>query len=131
MDRHAGPVRHRCHTHGRRRRPLTTELPDPDGRNLLQASALLLFAAVLPWLWHLYASATDPAAFASGSLPTWPILAYFFLTEAGLALYGAALLTMGVAPWLGWTVIGSVALLFAITLIARDMVPPCTTSSPC
>jgi hypothetical protein len=86
-------------------------------------SAAMLLLAALPWIWHLYARAVDPATFAAGSLPMWPLAVYFLLTEAGLAVYGIALLTSGLPPSVGWMVIGSMAVLFALTLITRDMVP--------
>lgn len=54
----------------------------------------------------------------------WPLALYFLATEVGLAVYGIALLTGGLLPpWVGWVVIGSMALVFALTLITRDMVP--------
>lgn len=91
---------------------------------LMQASVALLLAGLLPWIWHLYARATDPATFVAGSLPMWPLALYFLATEVGLAVYGIALLTSGLLPpWVGWAVIGSMALVFALTLITRDMVP--------
>lgn len=89
----------------------------------LQASVGILLAGLLPWMWHLYARAVDPPAFAAGSLPVWPLALYFLLTEAGLALYGVALLHSGIPQWVGWVVIGSMALFFVLTLIYRDMVP--------
>jgi hypothetical protein len=89
----------------------------------MQASVAFLLAGLLPWIWHLYARAADPATFAAGSLPMWPLAAYFLLTEVGLAVYGIALLSSGLPPWVGWVVIGTMALVFALTLITRDMVP--------
>lgn len=91
---------------------------------LMQASVAFLVAGLLPWAWHLYARAVDPGSFAAGSLPMWPLAVYFLATAVGLAVFGVALLTGGVlAPWVGWVVIGSMALVFALTLITRDMVP--------
>lgn len=75
------------------------------------------------WMWHLYGRAVDPAAFAAGALPVWPLADYFVSTEAGLALYGVALLRTGLPAWVGWMVIGSMALFFVMTLFYRDMVP--------
>jgi len=90
---------------------------------ILQASVGILLPGVLLWMWHLYGRAVDPAAFAAGSLPVWPLAVYFVSTEAGLALYGVALLRTGLPAWVGWMVIGSMALLFVMTLFYRDMVP--------
>jgi hypothetical protein len=36
---------------------------------------------------------------------------------------GYALLRSDLAPWIGWMLIGSMVLLFALTLIYRDMPP--------
>lgn len=90
---------------------------------ILQASVGLLLPGVLLWIWHCYGRAVDPTAFAAGSLPMWPVVLYFILTEAGLGVYGVALLRSGLPPWVGWMVIGSMALVFLLTLIYRDMVP--------
>lgn len=65
----------------------------------------------------------DPDAFAEGRWPRWPLLAYFMLTEAGLAILGYALLRGDLAMWIGWMLIGSMVLLFVLTLIFRDMPP--------
>jgi hypothetical protein len=65
----------------------------------------------------------DPDAFAEGSWPRWPLLAYFMLTEAGLAILGYALLRGDLALWIGWMLISSMVLLFLLTLIFRDMPP--------
>lgn len=90
---------------------------------LMQASVAFLLAGLLPWIWHLFARAANPATFAAGSLPMWPLTLYFLLTAAGLAIYGIALLASGLPPWVGWVAIGSMALVFTLTLITRDMVP--------
>ena len=84
--------------------------------------AVLLVAAIL-WLWHLYERIVDPVAFAEGRWPRWPLLAYFMLTEIGLAILGYALLRSDLAPWIGWMLIGSMVLLFVLTLIYRDIPP--------
>jgi hypothetical protein len=55
----------------------------------------------------------DPDAFAEGSWPRWPLLAYFMLTEAGLAILGYALLRGDLALWIGWMLISSMVLLFS------------------
>ena len=90
---------------------------------LIWTSVALLTLAVVLWLWHLYARTVDPDAFAEGRWPRWPLLAYFMLTEAGLAILGYALLRGDLAMWIGWMLIGSMVLLFVLTLIFRDMPP--------
>jgi hypothetical protein len=80
------------------------------------------WAAVL-WLWHVYGRTVDPVAFAEGRWPRWPQLAYFMLTEIGLAILGFALLRSDLPSWIGWMLIGSMVLLFVLTLIYRDVAP--------
>lgn len=94
-----------------------------SARRLVQASTVLLLAALLPWIWHLYARAVDPGAFAAGSLRGWPLAIYFLLTPLGLAVYGVALHSSGLPAWVGWVVIASMATVVAVTLATRDMVP--------
>jgi hypothetical protein len=90
---------------------------------LLWASLAVLIPAAVLWLWHLYGRTVDPVAFAEGRWPRWPLLAYFMLTEIGLAILGFALLGSDLPRWIGWMLIGSMVLLFVLTLIYRDMVP--------
>jgi hypothetical protein len=90
---------------------------------LLWASLAVLIPAAVLWLWHLYGRTVDPVAFAEGRWPRWPLLSYFMLTEAGLAILGYALLRGDLAMWIGWMLIGSMVLLFVLTLIIRDMPP--------
>ena len=90
---------------------------------LIWTSVALLTIARVLWLWHLYGRTVDPDAFAEGRWPRWPLLAYFMLTEAGLAIVGYALLRGDLAMWIGWMPIGSMVLLFVLTLIFRDMPP--------
>jgi hypothetical protein len=42
---------------------------------------------------------------------------------AGLAILGSALLRSDLPIWIGWMLIGSMMLLFVLTLIFHDMVP--------
>ena len=84
--------------------------------------AVLVLGALL-WIWYLFMRTVDPAAFAEGSLPLWALILYFVLTEAGLAVFGAALLRSALRGWVGWLVIGGMVLFFVLTLIMRDMVP--------
>jgi hypothetical protein len=97
---------------------------DTTSRWLTLTGGTILLVALVPWFLHLQARATDPAAFAAGSLPWWQVEVYFLLTPVGVALLGFALLTSALlAPWVGWGVIGSMALITVLTLITRDMVP--------
>jgi len=45
------------------------------------------------------------------------------LTEIGLAILGYALQSSDLLSWIGWMLIGSMVLLFALTPIYRDMPP--------
>jgi hypothetical protein len=90
---------------------------------LIWVSVAVLVSAAVLWLWHLYRRTVDPVAFAEGRWPRWPLLAYFMLTEIGLAILGYALLSSDLPSWIGWMLIGSMVLLFALTLIYRDMPP--------
>ena len=84
----------------------------PSAWLIWTSMAVLIPAAVL-WLWHLYGRTVDPVAFAEGRWPCWPLLAYFILTEIGLAILGYALLRSDLPKWIGWMLIGSMVLLFA------------------
>jgi hypothetical protein len=90
---------------------------------LIWVSVAVLVSAAVLWLWHLYRRTLDPVAFAEGRWPRWPLLAYFMLTEIGLATLGYALLSSDLPSWIGWMLIGSMVLLFVLTLIYRDMPP--------
>ena len=90
---------------------------------LIWVSVAVLVSAAVLWLWHLYRRTVDPVAFAEGRWPRWPLLAYFMLTEIGLAILGYALLSTDLPSWIGWMLIGSMVLLFVLTLIYRDMPP--------
>ena len=90
---------------------------------LIWVSVAVLISAAVLWLWHLYRRTLDPVAFAEGRWPRWPLLAYFMLTEIGLAILGYALLSSDLPSWIGWMLIGSMVLLLVLTLIYRDMPP--------
>jgi hypothetical protein len=90
---------------------------------LIWVSVAVLVSAAVLWLWHLYRRTLDPVAFAEGRWPRWPLLAYFMLTEIGLAILGYALLSSDLPSWIGWMLIGGMVLLFVLTLIYRDMPP--------
>jgi hypothetical protein len=89
----------------------------------IHASVTILFLGALLWLWHVYARAEDPAAFAEGSLPAWPVVLYFLLTPTGLAVFGVALLRSALPQWVGWVMIASMALFLLLTVIFRDIPP--------
>jgi hypothetical protein len=90
---------------------------------LIWTSVAFLILAVVLWLWHLYGRRVDPVAFAEGRWPRLPFLAYCMLTEMGLAILGYTLLRGYQPTWIGWMLIGSMVLLFVLTLIFRDMPP--------
>lgn len=90
---------------------------------LAYASVALLAVGALAWAGHLYARADDPATFASGGLPAWPLITYFVLTPTGLAGIGIILLRSSVPDWVGWLLVGSMVLILAATAAARDIPP--------
>lgn len=90
---------------------------------LLNICAVVLLIGAVLWVWHVYQRGVDPTAFTAGALPAWPVLTYFVLTEVALGVYGVALLRIGLPAWVGWLVIVSMAVLFVLTLVFRDMVP--------
>jgi hypothetical protein len=90
---------------------------------LAYASVALLAVGALAWAGHLYARADDPATFASGGLPAWPLITYFVLTPAGLAGIGIILLRSSGPDWVGWLLVGSMVLILVATAIARDIPP--------
>ncbi|MCF4120694.1 hypothetical protein L1785_06865 [Antribacter sp. KLBMP9083] len=97
---------------------------DRAARVVALASGVLALAGLVPWIMHLSARVTDPAAFARGDLPSWWLWTYFILTPSAIALFGVALLASGLlAAWVGWTVIGTMAVIIVATLVAGDMVP--------
>ena len=90
---------------------------------LMHTSVAVLLVGGLLWIWHLYERTIDPGAFTADVLPVWPPFLYFVLTEAGLAVFGMALLRSALPQWVGWTVIGSMVLFLVLTLSFGDMVP--------
>ena len=90
---------------------------------LLYASVAILLVGVVPWVWHVYLRGVDPAAFTDGALPVWHFAGYSLLTLTGFALFGAALLRIGLLQWVGWMLIGSMALFFVVWIISRDLPP--------
>jgi hypothetical protein len=95
-----------------------------------QAAALLVYGSAplpmigaLTWTGHLFARMQDPAAFAMGALPLWPLLVYFVLTPIGFAGLGLALVPSALADWVGWMLIGSMLLILIVTAVSRDIPP--------
>lgn len=90
---------------------------------IIYLGAALLLTGAIFWTWHVYLRAVDPVAFTERTIPLWLFAAYTFLTQAGLIIYGAALLRTGLPDWVGWMMIGSMALFFLLTIIFKDMPP--------
>lgn len=90
---------------------------------LMQGGVAVLLLGALLWIWHVYARTVDPAAFAEGALPAWPLVLYFLLTPTGLAVFGVALLRSALPQWVGWLMITSMALFLLLTVIFRDIPP--------
>ena len=90
---------------------------------LMWISTAVLVLGVALWLWNVGARASDPAAFADGSLPTWPQFLSFVLTEVGLAIFGVALLYSSLPAWVGWVVVISMVLMLVLTFVLGDTVP--------
>jgi hypothetical protein len=91
--------------------------------NTIYLSAALLLGGAIFWSWHVYLRAVDPFSFTEGIIPAWLFILYTFLTQAGLIVFGVALLRMGLPGWPGWLMIGSMTLFFILTIIFRDMPP--------
>ena len=53
----------------------------------------------------------------------WHFASYTLLTVTGFALFGAALLRTELPQWVGWLLIGSMALFFVLFIILRDLPP--------
>ncbi len=90
---------------------------------LLNIGAVLLFIGAFLWTWHVYLRAIDPQLFVERGIPVWYFASYTFLTQAGLVLFGIALLRTEIQNWVGWMMIGSMGLFFVLTIIFRDMPP--------
>lgn len=102
---------------------LAYHLRDGSSAWLMWAGTAVLALGLVPWVWHLWARAADPVAFAEGGLPGWPFLLSAALTEVGLAIFGVALLASPYPAWLGWVVIVGMLVLIVLTIVFGDMVP--------
>lgn len=84
---------------------------------LYLAAAVFISGSVL-WVIFLYERATDPAAYIEiDSLMITLIYTFFWLTEAGLLLYGIVFLRGSYPNWLGYVSIVFVGLLGGAALI--------------
>lgn len=86
------------------------------------SAALILLAAVF-WVWHVYLRAVYPLAFTDRKIPVWLFAVYTLLTQAGLIVFGIALLSTGLPSCTGWLMIGSMVFFFLLTIIFKDMPP--------
>jgi hypothetical protein len=97
----------------------------PPGR----AVALCVSAAIAftlgsgAWAYACLQRATDPPAFAAGTLPAWPFTTYVVLTISALALLSATLLISTYPPWLGWLTLTATAA-YAATYVLTHDIPP-------
>jgi hypothetical protein len=94
----------------------------PFSSTIYVSAAFLLVGAIF-WIWHVYLRTVDPVAFTEGAIPVWLFVSYTFLTQAGLIMYGAAVLRTGIPEWVGWMMIVSMSLFFLLTIIFKDMPP--------
>jgi len=90
---------------------------------LLNTAVVILFIGAFLWTWHVYLRAIDPQLFVDRGIPVWYFAFYTFLTQTGLVLVGFALLRTDLQNWVGWMLIGSMGLFFALTIIFKDMPP--------
>jgi hypothetical protein len=65
----------------------------------------------------------NPQAWVEIVPPHPQFLVYTLLTQAGLFLFGLMLRRDGYPGWLSWLVVGSMAIVFILTIIFRDMPP--------
>jgi hypothetical protein len=89
---------------------------------LLLGAAALIGGAIF---FLLYASlrVSSPEIWVQVPPPHPLFLAYTLLTQAGLLVFGAALMQAKTFTRLAWLIIGASLLLFILTLIIRDMPP--------
>lgn len=105
-------------------------LDRPPGRRLAVAGTVLLAAGAGTFLVDLSARFNDPEGFALGRQPLWPFHGYMWLSLAGMAALGAALLQekrgdsgSGIPSWPGWLNLGGAAA-FAGVLAGTGDIPP-------
>ena len=86
------------------------------------AAALALVGAV-PWAVTCQLRGQRIADFAHGRLPGWHYLVYVWCTLVALALLGGALLGSPYPGWVGWFVLGAVAVFCLFFMATRDLPP--------
>lgn len=87
------------------------------------ASVLSLAAGALLLTWYAYFKFADPQTWVHHHISNPIFLGYTFLTQAGLFLFGIALLRGGNLRRTSWFLLSAVAITFILTLIFRDMPP--------
>jgi hypothetical protein len=90
---------------------------------LFVLSALAFLGGALFFTLYVNFRVTNPDSWVRITPPHPLFLAYTLLTQAGLLIFGAGLLTATISPRLGWALVGGSLLLFSLTLIFRDMPP--------
>jgi len=87
----------------------------------LGAAALLVGAVI--WGALVTRWALDPQTFLTVEPGNVQFLAYSLITQAGLALFGVALLRSNLPSWPGWVALAGAVLAFLGFLVFRDMPP--------
>jgi hypothetical protein len=98
-------------------------LKDRPSAPFVVIAAVLLIVGAAAWSWSVYLRATDPAAFANGTMPGWHFVLYSLLTMAAFLLIGIACLQLGLPAWAGWVLIVGSILFFVLYIIFKDMPP--------
>lgn len=100
------------------------------GRRLAGTGAVLLATGAAVFLVDLAARFNDPEGFALGRQPAWPFHGYMWVSLAGMAALGTALLQrtrthagLGFPRWPGWLNLGGAAT-FAGVLAYTGDIPP-------
>jgi len=86
-------------------------------------SCLLLLLGAACWSRSVYLRFHHVREFAFGELPGWPFAAYIWLTLAGLAVLGIALLVAGFPAWTGWLTLAA-TLAFLVGYVRFGDIPP-------
>jgi len=86
-------------------------------------SCLLLVVGTACWSRSVYLRFHHVREFAFGELPGWPFAAYVWLTLAGLAVLGIALLVAGFPAWTGWLTL-TATLAFVLGYVRFGDIPP-------
>jgi hypothetical protein len=86
-------------------------------------SCLLLVVGAACWSRSVYLRFHHVREFAFGELPGWPFAAYVWLTLAGLAVLGIALLVAGFPAWTGGLTL-TATLVFLLGYVRFGDIPP-------